>query len=69
MLNPKTPLLATLATQFPFETAVGLNGRVWFKAETVSQGIALKRVLEGVDDGIIGLGKGEIEAAVQRFLV
>lgn len=68
LLDPKFPLLTALAGHFPFETAVGLNGRIWFKAGTVGQTIALKRVLEGYDAGEIGKGKGEVDKAVKGFL-
>ncbi len=68
LLNPKFQLLTSLAGHFPFEMAVGLNGRIWFKAGTVGQTIALKRVLEGYDAGEIGLGKGEIDRAVKGVL-
>lgn len=66
LLNPKFPLLKALAAQFPFETAVGLNGRIWFKAGFVGQTIALKRVLEGYDSGEIRAR--DAGSAVKRFL-
>ncbi|KAI9246143.1 hypothetical protein BY458DRAFT_528232 [Sporodiniella umbellata] len=33
LLNPKTPILTLLGDRFPFETAVGMNGRVWVNSE------------------------------------
>lgn len=68
LMTPKNPILPTLAVQFPFETAIGLNGRIWIKAGTISQTIALKLVLEGVDSGEIGEGKAELDKAVKVFL-
>ncbi|GJN91370.1 hypothetical protein Rhopal_004391-T1 [Rhodotorula paludigena] len=32
LLAPKNPILSTLGARFPFEVAVGMNGRVWVKA-------------------------------------
>ncbi|SCV70004.1 BQ2448_1398 [Microbotryum intermedium] len=32
LLSPKHPILERLGAQFPFEIAVGMNGRVWVKA-------------------------------------
>jgi len=68
LLNPSFPLLPTLASQFPFETAVGLNGRIWLKAGSVSETIALNRVLEGCDAGEVGVREREVDRAVRGFL-
>ncbi|OCF30625.1 exosome complex component RRP40 [Kwoniella heveanensis CBS 569] len=68
LLNPKFPVLPTLAASIPFEIAVGLNGRVWFKTETVSESIALKRIIEGVDSGHIKAEKEDVEQAVKEYL-
>ena len=65
-MNPKFPLLTGMAAQFPFETAVGLNGRIWFKAQSVGQTIASKRALEGYDTGEIRAEDGG--KAVKGFL-
>ena len=68
LLDPKFPLLSVLAAHFPFETAVGLNGRVWFKAASVGQTITVKRVLEGYDTGEIRADKVDLDRAVKSFL-
>ncbi|WWD04757.1 hypothetical protein V865_002828 [Kwoniella europaea PYCC6329] len=68
LLNPKFIILPTLAATIPFEIAVGLNGRVWFKTETVSESIALKRVIEGLDSGDIKPEKGDVDRAVKEYL-
>lgn len=68
LLNPTNLLLHTLAAQIPFEIAVGLNGRIWFKSPSVSETIALKRVIEGVEDGSIGTERKEVERALKTFL-
>lgn len=67
-MTPKDPLLPALAAHIPFETAIGLNGRVWFKAGSVAQTIALRRVIEAVDAGEVGVERAEIEAKVKEFL-
>lgn len=51
LLTPKHPLLPLIAAQYPFEVAIGMNGRIWFKAAAVDQTIALKRVLEAAERG------------------
>lgn len=51
LLNPDFPLLASIATLFPFETAVGTNGVLWLRAGTVRQTIALGRAVGAVDAG------------------
>ncbi|CEG70906.1 hypothetical protein RMATCC62417_06723 [Rhizopus microsporus] len=33
LLNPNTPMLTLLGEHFPFEIAVGMNGRVWINSE------------------------------------
>ncbi|KAK4686094.1 exosome complex component RRP40, partial [Tremellales sp. Uapishka_1] len=68
LLNPKFVLLPTLAGQIPFETAIGLNGRIWVKAGTVAQTIALKRVVEDVDGGELEVEQKAIEKAVRGHL-
>lgn len=70
MINTtKYPLLATIANLVPFETAVGLNGRVWFKTKLIGEGIAIKRVIEDVNDGLVdGSSKQSIEKALKGYL-
>lgn len=69
LLNPKFPLLPLLAAHIPFETAIGLNGRVWFKASSVEGTIALQRIIEAVDSGDLDAAdKTAVDKAVKRFL-
>ena len=68
MLKTKYPLLPTLAAKLPFETAIGINGRIWLKAQTISETIALKRIIEGVDDGSIPVEKGPLEKKFKEFM-
>ncbi|PWN35832.1 uncharacterized protein FA14DRAFT_134220 [Meira miltonrushii] len=49
LLNDKHPLLARLATHFPFEVAIGVNGYVWVRAKNVKHVIAVGKVLERAD--------------------
>lgn len=60
--------MQTLAAQFPFETAIGMNGRIWVKAGSVGETIALKRVIEAVDKGELGTSKTELDGALKRML-
>ncbi|GAA6012839.1 hypothetical protein JCM11491_006195 [Sporobolomyces phaffii] len=38
LLSPKNPLLSQLGSKFPFEVAVGMNGRIWVKAASSAAG-------------------------------
>ncbi|KAI8916518.1 hypothetical protein DFJ77DRAFT_429844 [Powellomyces hirtus] len=49
LLDPKNPILLRLAEAFSFEMAVGLNGRVWFNADTVAQVIAATKAIQACD--------------------
>ncbi|BEI80524.1 hypothetical protein CcaverHIS002_0110530 [Cutaneotrichosporon cavernicola] len=69
LLSPKYPLLQLLAAHIPFETAIGLNGRVWFKAASVDGTIALQRIIEAVDAGTLdATDKAEVDKTVKSFL-
>ena len=65
LMNPKYPLLPTLAAHVAFEICLGMNGKVWFKSTTISEGIALKRVIEAVYSGEL---KAEEKQLVERRL-
>lgn len=67
-MSPKYPLLPTLAAHVAFEICIGLNGKIWFKCASISEGIALKRVLEGVDSGQLGEEKGIVERALKEYM-
>lgn len=51
LLHPSYPLLPLLAARFPFETAIGVNGQVWIRAESITQTVALGRAIKEVDEG------------------
>ncbi|RXK41606.1 hypothetical protein M231_01105 [Tremella mesenterica] len=68
LLKPKYPLLLALASQVKFEIAIGLNGRIWLKASSVGETIALKRVIAGVNEGKVKVEKDEIVKLVKEYL-
>lgn len=69
MNHTKYPLLSTIASLAPFETAVGMNGRVWFKTQSITEGIAIKRVVEDVNEGLLdGTDKQAVERALKGYL-
>jgi len=49
LLDPEHFLLPLLGGRFPFESAVGLNGRVWVCAKEIRQTISMARCIEAVD--------------------
>lgn len=68
LMSPKYPLLPTLAAHIAFEICIGLNGKIWFKSTTISEGIALKRILEAVDSGNLEVEKGVVERALREYM-
>jgi exosome complex RNA-binding protein Rrp4 len=69
LINSKYPLLPTLAAHIAFEICIGLNGKVWFKTTSISEGIAFKRILEKVDAGDLAVeDKQAIERALREYL-
>ena len=68
LMSPKYPLLPTLAAHIAFEICIGLNGKIWFKSTTISEGIALKRILESVDNGDLEVEKGAVERALREYM-
>lgn len=47
ILNPNCPLLASLKNEWPFELAAGMNGRIWIKAKTMRETIAVGNAILG----------------------
>lgn len=41
VLNPNCPLIDSLKNEWPFEMAAGLNGKIWIKANTTRETIAV----------------------------
>lgn len=59
ILNPSCPLLGSLKNEWPFELAAGMNGRIWIKANTMRETIAVGNAILGCeylsDDEIKGM--------------
>lgn len=68
LLDRNHIVLPTIASVFPFEIAIGLNGRVWMKAETVGETLAMKRLIESVDDHIIPVEEKAIKEKLREYL-
>ncbi|KAI5637308.1 KH domain-containing protein [Phthorimaea operculella] len=49
ILNPSCRLLESLKNEWPFELAVGLNGRIWIKANSMRETIALGNAILGCE--------------------
>lgn len=47
ILNPKCPLIPSLKNEWPFEIAAGMNGRIWIKANTMRETIAVGNAILG----------------------
>ncbi|NP_001153670.1 exosome complex exonuclease Rrp40 [Bombyx mori] len=47
ILNPHCPLLNSLKNEWPFELAAGMNGRIWIKANTMRETLALGNAILG----------------------
>jgi exosome complex component RRP40 len=64
LLDPKHFLLPCIGARFPFEAAIGMNGRVWMNTKVVKQTIAISRCIEAVDPD----GGNMNEAELIKFL-
>jgi exosome complex RNA-binding protein Rrp4 len=69
LMGPKSPL-RTLAATLSFEVCIGMNGKLWINSGSgnISEGIALKRVLERIDAGELGEEKDVLERALKEYL-
>ncbi|KAG6454890.1 exosome complex component RRP40 [Manduca sexta] len=47
ILNPNCPLLGSLKNEWPFELAAGMNGRIWIKAKTMRETVAVGNAILG----------------------
>lgn len=45
ILNPKCPLLKALAKEYPYEIAAGMNGKIWIKARSTRETIAIANAI------------------------
>jgi len=62
LLDPHHYLLPTVGQKFPFEVAVGMNGRVWIRTGSTKTTVALAKAIEMLDD------REAAEADVKRFI-
>ncbi|XP_038220708.1 exosome complex component RRP40 [Zerene cesonia] len=49
ILNPNCPLLDSIKNEWPFELAAGMNGRIWIKANTMRETIAVGNAILGAE--------------------
>ncbi|CAK1551330.1 unnamed protein product [Leptosia nina] len=49
ILSPSCPLLDSLKNEWPFELAAGMNGRIWIKANTLRETIAVGNAILGAE--------------------
>ncbi|XP_050311144.1 exosome complex component RRP40 [Anthonomus grandis grandis] len=63
LLNPENPLLRTIARKFPYEIVIGVNGKVWIKANQARDVLVLCRAFEAAE---FESEKGIIEACRQQ---
>lgn len=47
ILNPNCPLIESIKNEWPFEIAAGMNGRIWIKAKTMRETIAVGNAILG----------------------
>jgi exosome complex component RRP40 len=46
LLSPSHPLLPSIGAKFPFELAIGVNGRIWVKAADIEKTIKLMKAIQ-----------------------
>ncbi|KAK6100138.1 exosome non-catalytic core subunit rrp40 [Batrachochytrium dendrobatidis] len=49
LMAKNNTILAQISSLFPFETAIGMNGRVWINAETPKQIIMIANLIRAAD--------------------
>lgn len=49
ILNPNFPLIDSIKNEWPFEMAAGINGRIWVKANTTRETIAVGNIILGCE--------------------
>ncbi|KAI8136905.1 hypothetical protein BJV82DRAFT_661645 [Fennellomyces sp. T-0311] len=64
LMDASTPILRLLGEHFPFELAVGMNGRVWINSNTVKDTIMLANAIQNSEY----LDADECSAMVQGLL-
>ncbi|CAO3647986.1 unnamed protein product [Cunninghamella echinulata] len=64
LLDPSTPILSLIGDHFPYEIAVGMNGRIWINSENVKHTIIIANAIQNSEY----LSKSECEAMVQSLV-
>ncbi|CAM0138622.1 exosome non-catalytic core subunit rrp40 [Umbelopsis sp. WA50703] len=64
LLNPETPILRFLGEHFPFETAVGMNGRIWVNSESPQYTILLANAVKNSEY----LSEAQCKAMVESLI-
>ncbi|KAJ3039922.1 exosome non-catalytic core subunit rrp40 [Rhizophlyctis rosea] len=71
LLDPSSPLLKLLSQSFPFEIAVGMNGRIWINAAQTIQVITAANILQKADgkpvDKVEKLIRAELKQMKERM--
>lgn len=49
LLNAENPLLRTMAKKFPYEIVIGVNGKVWIKANQAKDVLTLSKAFEAAE--------------------
>jgi exosome complex component RRP40 len=66
-MDPNNPFLHYLGKLFPFETAIGMNGRVWVSASTPKEIILAVNILKESETCDPTLAKEFIKSYVRQF--
>ncbi|XP_067933557.1 exosome complex component RRP40-like isoform X2 [Watersipora subatra] len=60
LLSPECSLLKLIGDQLPYETAMGLNGRIWIKGRSPVETLAISRLLQN--------GEGVAPSAMNNYV-
>ena len=63
LLNKTSPLLKLIGKKFPFESTVGLNGRVWINAKSTNHMIVIANAIVNSEY----MTDGQIETMVKQL--
>ncbi|KAI8987235.1 hypothetical protein BDF20DRAFT_849010 [Mycotypha africana] len=67
LLDPNTPILTLLGEHFAFETAVGMNGRVWIKSEEAKITILIANAIQNSEYLSVDECRQMVEELVNRL--
>jgi exosome complex component RRP40 len=69
LLRQGSPVMSELAKHFPFEAAIGLNGRVWINSGSTQHTILIGRTLaELTGKGMVNSSIAEIKRLIKSLL-